>query len=118
MLNADAMAAHRLQMLGLASGTVKALRAGLEVMKRKRVGRIQDWNPAQSFAALGIMVTVRTEGSAGARQPRSHQRVPFPADDCPRRPGAPAFKRSLKGRGPCLTLPRVVTAPGLSIRDP
>jgi hypothetical protein len=42
MLNADAMAAYRLQTIGLASGTVKALRAGLEVMKRRRVGRLRD----------------------------------------------------------------------------
>jgi hypothetical protein len=56
MLGADVMAACRLQTIGLASGTVKALRAGLDVMKRKRVGRIWDWSPAQSFAALGITV--------------------------------------------------------------
>jgi hypothetical protein len=47
------MAAHRLQTIGLASGTVKALRAGFDVLKRKRVGRIQDWSPRQSVAALG-----------------------------------------------------------------
>jgi hypothetical protein len=52
----DATAASRLQTLGLASGTAKALRAGLEVMKRRRVGRICDWSPQQSFAALEIRV--------------------------------------------------------------
>jgi hypothetical protein len=56
VMGADAMAASRLQTLGLASGTVKALRAGLEVMKRRRVGRIWDWSPQQSFGALGITV--------------------------------------------------------------
>ena len=57
------MAASRLQTIGLASGTVKALRAGLEVMKRKRVGRIQDWSPQQSFAALRV-----AEGPAPQRR--------------------------------------------------
>jgi hypothetical protein len=54
VMGADPMAASRLQTRGLASGTVKALRACLEVMKRKRVGRIWDWSPQQSFAALEI----------------------------------------------------------------
>jgi hypothetical protein len=45
MLEADVMAASCLQTLGLANGTVKALRAGLDVIKRKRVGRIWDWCP-------------------------------------------------------------------------
>jgi hypothetical protein len=39
--------------------TFNALKAGLKVLKRKRIGRIWDWNPHQSFAALGI-----TEGTS------------------------------------------------------
>ena len=34
--------------------TFNALKAGLKVLVRKRIGRIWDWNPHQSFAALGI----------------------------------------------------------------
>jgi hypothetical protein len=33
-------------------------------MKRKRVGRICDWNPYQSFAALGITVDAETRKCA------------------------------------------------------
>jgi hypothetical protein len=36
--------------LDLTVHSEKALRAGLEVMKRKRVGRIWGWSPQQSFA--------------------------------------------------------------------
>jgi hypothetical protein len=57
-MGADVMAASRLQTIGLASGTVKALRAGLEVMKRRRVGRIWDLSSQQSFAAIGITVVL------------------------------------------------------------
>jgi hypothetical protein len=39
---------------GINKSTINALKAGLEVLKRKRIGRIWDWNPSKSFAALGI----------------------------------------------------------------
>jgi hypothetical protein len=57
IMGADGMAASRLQTVGLAGGTATALRAGLEVMKRERVGCIWDWSPAQAFATLGINET-------------------------------------------------------------
>jgi hypothetical protein len=44
------------RLAGLANDTVKVLLAGLEVMKRKRVGRIWDLSPEQSVSALGITV--------------------------------------------------------------
>jgi hypothetical protein len=50
-MGGDLMAASRLQTIGLAGGTVKALRAGLEVMKRKRVGRIWALEPRRSRPA-------------------------------------------------------------------
>jgi hypothetical protein len=43
----------------ISQSTFNALKAGLKVLIRKRIGRICDWNPHQSFAALGI-----TEGTS------------------------------------------------------
>jgi hypothetical protein len=37
--------------------TVRALKAGLAVLRRKAVGRMWDMNPKQSFAAIGITTT-------------------------------------------------------------
>jgi hypothetical protein len=62
IMGADGMAASRLQTVGLAGGTAKALRAGLEVMKHERVGCIWDWSPGQAFATLGSLRPVRLEG--------------------------------------------------------
>jgi hypothetical protein len=38
---------------------IEALKAGLKVLRKKRVGRLWDLNPHQSFAAIGITSTKR-----------------------------------------------------------
>jgi hypothetical protein len=58
LLNCEESAAERAKAAGLGKSTVNALKAGLAVLKRKRVGRIWDWNPKQSFEAIGITTTV------------------------------------------------------------
>jgi hypothetical protein len=45
---------------------IEALKAGLKVLRKKRVGRLLDLNPHQSFAAIGITSTKR-----GADEQRS-----------------------------------------------
>jgi hypothetical protein len=40
----------------VSNSTFNALKAGLKVLMRKRIGRIWDMNPEQSFATLGITV--------------------------------------------------------------
>jgi hypothetical protein len=79
---------------------VKALRAGLELMKRRRLGRICDWCPQQFFAALGI--TMGTAGRCGDAVARQLERAPYSLHDLSQDTFTPSFKRSLKGRGPCL----------------
>jgi hypothetical protein len=58
VMDCDGLASMNADAAGLVSGTVKALRAGLEVLKRKRVGRIHDSSPSQSFAAIGIAISL------------------------------------------------------------
>jgi hypothetical protein len=60
---------------------------GLEillVMKRKRVGRICDWSPSQSFAALGI--TVAPCGAEGTASDAARNGSPFRLSICPKTP--------------------------------
>jgi hypothetical protein len=54
LLNCEPSALERAKTAGLGRRHVNALKAGLEVLKRKRLGRLCDWNPKQSFAAIGI----------------------------------------------------------------
>jgi hypothetical protein len=58
LLDSAPAAVEKAKAIGLGRRTVNALKAGIEVLKRKRAGRLCDWNPNQSFAAIGI--TLRT----------------------------------------------------------
>jgi hypothetical protein len=56
LLNSEPSALERAKAAGLGKRHVNALKAGIEVLKRKRLGRLCDWNPKQSFAAIGISI--------------------------------------------------------------
>ena len=61
---------------GINKSTINALKAGLEVLKRKRIGRIWDWNPHKSFAALGITATAsRPHGQSASNSDQKAQRA-------------------------------------------
>jgi hypothetical protein len=57
LLNSQPTAVGKAKAVGLGKRTVNALKAGLAVLKRRRVGRIWDMNPLQSFSAIGITTT-------------------------------------------------------------
>jgi hypothetical protein len=56
--DAESYALHKAKAAGLGQSTVNALKAGIAVLKRKRIGRLKAWSPSRSFAALGITASV------------------------------------------------------------
>jgi hypothetical protein len=58
LLDCDESAVKSAKVAGLGKSTVNALKAGLAVLKRKRVGRVWDVNPEQSFKTIGITASV------------------------------------------------------------
>jgi hypothetical protein len=58
--DADSYALHKAKEAGFTLSTVNALKAGIAVLRRKRLGRLKSTlSPSRSFAALGI--TARTQ---------------------------------------------------------
>jgi hypothetical protein len=53
-LDCEPVAIEKAKAAGLGRRHVNALKAGIEVLRRKRLGLLRDWNPKQSFAAIGI----------------------------------------------------------------
>jgi hypothetical protein len=54
LLDCEPVAIEKAKAAGLGRRHVNALKAGIEVLRRKRLGLLRDWNPKQSFAAIGI----------------------------------------------------------------
>jgi hypothetical protein len=64
LLNSEPSALARAKAAGLGQRHVNALKAGIGVLKRKRLGRLCDWNPKQSFAAIGSQAPARAQMTA------------------------------------------------------
>jgi len=54
LLDCEPVAIEKAKAVGLGRSHVSAVKAGIEVLRRKRLGRLCDWNAKQSFAAIGI----------------------------------------------------------------
>jgi hypothetical protein len=54
LLDGEPVAIEKAKAAGLGRSHVNALKAGIETLRRKRLGRLCDWNAKQSFAAIGI----------------------------------------------------------------
>ena len=77
LLDCEPIAIEKAKAAGLGRSHVNALKAGIEVLRRKRLGRLCDWNAKQSFAAIGITTKLDDK----SKRPSPHGYVRRWADD-------------------------------------
>jgi hypothetical protein len=70
LLDCEPVAIEKAKAAGLGRRHVNALKAGIEVLRRKRLGLLRDWNPKQSFAAIGI--TTPDDGARTSLSPHGY----------------------------------------------